>query len=126
MNLMLVDDGYEYGRDFSALCRRHGFNVTQIKTALEAQIEFNKNPQNYDLIVIEGRPIGMSASALIEEIKDVNDDIPIVVLSDHMSILEQLTEGRRGADFGANKTLVDDDAVYELMHKFRDLIRIYK
>ena len=125
MNVLLVDNGIDYGRNFIAFFRRHGFTVTQIKTAFDAQTEINKNPRGYDLIIIEGRPEGMSASALMSEIKDVNDDIPIIIISDNMAILEQLTRGHNSADFAANKTL-DDEAALELMTKMRELIRAYR
>jgi DNA-binding NtrC family response regulator len=82
--ILLVDDEERFRITLAKLLRVKGLDVTTLGSGLEALEELGK--QNYDVILLDVRMPGMNGIETLAQIKKLNPDIEVIILSGHASV----------------------------------------
>jgi len=79
--VLLVDDDVEVLETFRRLLRRLGYRVDAFSVPSAALERFQAASDKYDIIVSDMVMPGMSGETLIQEIRKLNVDIPVIICS---------------------------------------------
>ncbi len=111
LNVMIVEDGDDIRDIMSATLSKIFKNTITAVDGIDGLKKFKNN--NIDIIISDIRMPNMSGNEMILKIKDINPDIPIVVVSGHGRIIKATDK----ADFFLEKPIKFDklvEAIYNL------------
>jgi len=80
-HIFVVDDESSLLKSLQVILEKLGYRVTTNQSASEALNEFQLHPEKYDLIVTDQTMPDMTGLELTHEIKSINKDIPIILIS---------------------------------------------
>lgn len=96
MSQILIADDEKSMRDFlKILLNKEGHQVTTAKDAKEALAAVKSAP--FDLVITDIRMPGMSGLELLEEIKEINIDLPVIMITAFASPDDAVTAMKNGA-----------------------------
>ena len=114
LNILIVEDGEDI-RDIMSATLGKIFNSTRTAVdGVDGLEKFNENQP--DLIISDIRMPNMSGNEMINKIKDINPDIPIIVVSGHGRLIDKENK----ADIFLNKPIELDklvESIYSLTRK---------
>ena len=114
LNILIVEDGEDI-RDIMSATLGKIFNSTRTAVdGVDGLEKFNENQP--DLIISDIRMPNMSGNEMINKIKDINPDIPIIVVSGHGRLIDKENK----ADIFLNKPIEFDklvESIYSLTRK---------
>ncbi|MDH6590195.1 PAS domain S-box-containing protein [Variovorax sp. TBS-050B] len=82
--ILVVDDDPALTRLTSQLCADLGYQWVACTSSIEAARIFSKNPHHFDAVLTDERMPGLSGIGLIESLRQVRDDVPIVMMSGYL------------------------------------------
>ena len=82
--LLLVDDEERFRTTLSKLLGVRGIPVAAVGSGEEALAELRSKP--YDVILLDIRMPGMNGIEVLAEIKKVNPDLEVIILTGHASV----------------------------------------
>jgi DNA-binding NtrC family response regulator len=82
--ILLVDDEERFRANLQKMLEAHGLAVRGAASGAEALEELKLNP--YDVIVLDIRMPGMNGIATLREIKQINPEVEVIILSGHASM----------------------------------------
>jgi DNA-binding NtrC family response regulator len=82
--ILLVDDEERFRITLAKLLKVKGLDVTTLGSGLEALEELGK--QNYDVILLDVRMPGMNGIETLTEIKKINSNLEVIILTGHASV----------------------------------------
>jgi two-component system OmpR family response regulator len=119
-SVLIVEDEHHLAVGIKYNLEAEGFQVTTAGDGPSAlQCIENKTP--IDLIILDLMLPGMSGYAVCEKLREMNIDVPVLILS-----ARTLTEDRtRGFDVGADQYLTKPFDLDELISRVRSLLLMY-
>lgn len=94
-NILIVDDEKNYPRIISEILREEGYASVTASSGMEALDILNNNA--IDLVLTDVKMPGMSGIQLLEKIKEINPDIPVIIMTAHGSVEKAVGAMRKGA-----------------------------
>lgn len=110
-NILLVDDEIEFVSTLAERLRMRGFEADISTNGAEAMDKFNN--ADFDVVVLDIFMPGMSGLDVLKEIKKINLETPIILLTGHGGT----KEGMEGMALGAYDYLMKPIDIDDLMSK---------
>jgi PAS domain S-box-containing protein len=76
--VLVVDDESDVTRIYEMMLTRLGYSVTSMRLPMEALMEFQSNPDRFDLVITDMAMPKMMGNELAAEIKKVRPGVPII------------------------------------------------
>ena len=92
--VLLVDDEVEFTAGLSKVLRRRGVEVETASDGLTAVSRIVKEP--FDVIVLDVKMPGMDGIQVLAEIKRLNIETQVILLTGHLSLSEEETGLKKG------------------------------
>jgi CheY-like chemotaxis protein len=83
--IIVIDDEGALARLTAENLVSLGYSTIWFASSLEALHSIQAHPEEFDLLITDERMPGMSGSALIEEVRQLRRDVPIIVVSGNLS-----------------------------------------
>lgn len=80
IKVLMVDDEAQFRKTTKKILERHGFETILAATGPEALEKLSLNP---DVVVLDIKMPGMDGHETLAHIKDVNPDLPVIMLTGH-------------------------------------------
>lgn len=93
--VLLVDDEIEFTAGLSKVLRRRGVEVETASDGFTAVSRIVKEP--FDVIVLDVKMPGMDGIQVLAEIKRLNINTQVILLTGHLSLSEEETGLKEGA-----------------------------
>ena len=87
-NILVVDDEENLASLMKTILGRLGYNVTALTSSLEALELFNKDPQQFDLIITDLTMPHLTGDKLASEVITIRPDIPIIIATGYAAALD--------------------------------------
>lgn len=82
--VLVVDDDPALVRMTSQLCADLGYEWTACTSGAEAARLFGEAPDRFDAVLTDERMPGMTGMALLRLMKDIREDLPVIVMSGYL------------------------------------------
>ena len=82
--ILLVDDEERFRTNLQRMLKAQGLTVSAKGSGAEALEELKLNP--YDVIVLDIRMPGLNGLTTLKEIKQINPEVEVIILSGHASM----------------------------------------
>jgi DNA-binding NtrC family response regulator len=92
--ILLVDDEERFRTNLEKMLGAQGLTVSSKSNGHEALEELKRHP--YDVIVLDIRMPGMDGLATLKEIKQINPEVEVIILSGHASMDAAMEINRLG------------------------------
>ena len=92
--ILLVDDEERFRTNLQKMLEVQGLTVGAASSGAEALEELKRSP--YDVIVLDIRMPGMDGLATLKEIKSINPEAEVIILSGHASMDAAMEINRLG------------------------------
>lgn len=116
--ILIVEDEKHIGLGLQYNCQAEGYQVLLVGDGPSAITLFQRDPQAFDLVILDLMLPGMSGYAVLEWLRAHRIDIPVLILS-----ARTLAEDRtRGFDLGADQYLMKPFELTELLSRVRNLL----
>lgn len=79
-NILIVDDNQDMRFMLTSILREEGYKVSEMETA-EAMLKKLKNGDDIDLVLLDNKLPGISGMDALRKIKEVNNDIIVIMLT---------------------------------------------
>ncbi len=79
-NILIVDDNQDMRFMLTSILREEGYKVSEMETA-EAMLKKLKNGDDIDLVLLDNKLPGISGMDALKKIKEVNNDIIVIMLT---------------------------------------------
>ncbi len=116
--ILIVEDEKHIGLGLQYNCQAEGYSVTLVGDGPSAITLFKKDPQAFDLAILDLMLPGMSGYAVLEWLRSNQIEIPVLILSAR-TLVEDRT---RGFDLGADQYLMKPFELTELISRVRNLL----
>ena len=117
MKILLVEDNQELSSWLSRLLGQSGYVVESAFTGEEA--EHFLLTQQYDAILLDLMLPGMKGQTVLKHLRDIHDDVPVLIISARDALEQRL----RGLDGGADDYLLKPFEMAELLARMRAVLR---
>jgi len=119
--ILVVEDETHLAQGLKYNLEAEGYKVSLVDTGTVAMKLLESDPQAYDLLILDLMLPGMSGYAICERLRQIDQSLPILILS-----ARSLAEDRaRGFDVGANQYLTKPFDLDELLARVRNLLRLH-
>ncbi len=88
-NILFVDDEPSIVQMTTRTLKKFGYNVTGMTDPVEALSTLGREPDQFDLVVSDMTMPKMNGKVLSKKIKDIRQDIPIIICTGHSSVIEE-------------------------------------
>lgn len=124
MKILHIEDDPDFSFWLRENLEIYGIETTWIGSALAAIEELKKDPNRFDLIIVDGSPGDLDGDAVVNEIRSLTLSVPILTQSDSTEFIKkQFAAGSVGA-IPRNK--INKNEFYKLEEILRDLVLRYK
>lgn len=124
MKILHIEDDSEYAFWLRENLEIYGIETTWIGSATAAIEELQKNPDRFDLIIVDGDPGELEGHMVVNEIRSLTMSTPILTQSDSATYIQkQFAAGSVGA-IPRNK--INKNEFYKLDEILRDLVLRFK
>lgn len=114
LNILIVDDEKEFTDTIVKLFKKLGLNnVVIVNSGKDAITEFNK--QTFNIVFLDMLLPDMNGEAILEEIKKINSNIPVIFISGHVELNENILK-EKGA-FGLIRKPFDINEIHTILKK---------
>ncbi len=105
--ILIVDDEKSMRDFFGIMLRKEGYSVSEFKSAEEALGYFREN--DCDLVISDIRMQGMDGVELLRNLKEVNPDVPVIMITAYASVDTAIEAMKLGAyDYFTKPFKVDE------------------
>jgi DNA-binding NtrC family response regulator len=87
--ILFVDDEISIIKMVQRMFERLGYKVETATTPEEALDRFSLNPDHFDLVITDMTMPQMTGVKLSEKLKDIREDIPIIVCTGHSNLVDE-------------------------------------
>ena len=119
-HLFFVDDDPKAGALFSRFCRTSGFQVSTFQSPKDALAAFAQQP--CDLMITDLKMPGMSGIELLGRVRELNPDIPVIIITGYSTVDHAVEALRLGASDFIKKPY-DAEA---LLHQVKRVLEHYQ
>ncbi len=121
INLLLVEDDQDFSYSLRSRFKKRNFKVNSVETAEQA-LEALKD-EIFDVVVTDIKLEGMDGIELLDKIKQLNEDLPVILITGYAS----LNSAREAVKLKASDYLlkpfdsIDDilNPIYKAVHSYR-------
>ena len=118
--ILVVEDEEHLAVGIKYNLQAEGYRVTTVGDGPSALEQLRPNCAGVDLVILDVMLPGMSGYAVCEQLRDMDSEIPVLILS-----ARTLPEDRaRGFDVGANQYLTKPFELDELLSRVNNLIKL--
>lgn len=107
--ILLVDDEDQPRTVSQKILEKLGYNVIAHSRPEDALELYSDLPDHFDLVITDYRMPGMNGAELCEEIKKINPNIPVIMVSGFSSDFGEEEAKALGIDMFARKPLLTKD-----------------
>jgi CheY-like chemotaxis protein len=93
--ILLIDDNMTDLRSFHQLLVHFGYNVTSTDDPCKALNLFREEPDKYHIIITDQFMPGLKGHELVTHIRQIREDIPVILCSGSEEALQELQEQRK-------------------------------
>lgn len=98
MKILHIEDDYDFSFFLRENLEQFGVETVHFADAQEALKHLEKNPELYDLIIVDGNPGVLSGDLVVSEIRDITLKVPVLAQSDASNYIQKMfTAGAVGA-----------------------------
>ena len=101
IKILMVDDEEQFRRTTSKIMARKGYEITSAGSGEEAIDILRKTP--HDVVVLDIKMPGMDGHETLEELKKIDPDVPVIMLTGHGALDSARESLKRGAFDYLNK-----------------------
>lgn len=116
IKILLVDDEVEFVTTLAERLRLRGFQPEMATDGEHALNRFRES--DFDIVVLDILMPGMSGFEVLKEMKTVNPNIPVILLTGHGAT----KEGMEGMNMGAFDYLMKPINIEDLIKKFESAV----
>jgi len=95
MHILLIDDNMTDLRSFHQLLVHLGYNVTSTDDPCNALNFFREEPDKFLMIITDQFMPGLKGDELVTQIRQIREDIPVILCSGSEDALQELQEERK-------------------------------
>lgn len=103
LKILLIEDDVPLGYLIQQILEKEGYSISRAKTASEGIKEGSKNI--YNLIIVDIGLPDFSGFKVIEFLKEINTDIPVIVITDQIDEKNEIESFQRSANVFHRKPL---------------------
>ncbi len=107
--ILLVDDEEIYAKMVKKMIGRLGYDVDLRMNSREALNVFKTDPENYDLIITDQVMPDLSGEKLVQEVRKIKPDIPIILCTGYSSQMNEKKAAMLGINMFVYKPIVKKD-----------------
>lgn len=96
IHVLLVDDEKPFVLNMERILARREFEVSTAFDGLQA-IECFRSGKRYDVVVLDVKMPGMDGLGVLKEIKSLDPDVPVIMLTGHATLTSGIEAIREGA-----------------------------
>jgi diguanylate cyclase (GGDEF)-like protein len=122
LRVLVVDDEETIRTIFSQVLEEDGYEVTEAASGEEALEIFRRELQ--PIVLADILMEGMSGIQLLQEIKQINPDTQVIIITSHASLDSSITALRAGAYDYLQKPVDELDAISNTVARAADKIRL--
>lgn len=111
VRVLIVDDEEDLSDVISTALSRAGFETTNVYSALDALEVFKDDPKNWDVIVTDQVMPGMAGTEFISQVKDIRNDVPIILCTGYSETLTKASALDLGASLFMPKPVLMTDLI---------------
>jgi len=89
MKPLFVDDEKFIANMAGQMLQRFGYKVETKLNPVEALELFQSNPEQFDMVITDMTMPQMTGVKLVEKLKDVRPDIPVIICTGHSSLVDE-------------------------------------
>jgi len=120
-HILLVEDEQHLATGIKYNLDAEGYRVTTVADGREALRLIQDDPAKVDLVILDLMLPGMSGYAVCEQLRTIDKDLPVLILS-----ARTLAEDRaRGFDVGANQYLTKPFDLDEFLSRVKNLLLLH-
>ena len=116
--ILFVEDEEAIRKIAKESLEKHGYEVVLRKNGIEALKEFERNANQFDLIITDMNMPGMAGDILSTELKKINSDIPIILCTGFSDTMNE----ENAAAIGLNGFLMKPVKMNDLYQKIRQVL----
>lgn len=116
--ILVVDDEHPLARLLAATLREYGYQVTVMTRSADALAAFTERPEQFDLILTDQTMPGMTGEKLIEAVKQIRQDIPVILTTGFVADPFR----KRLAELGVDAVLPKPSHRWELVKVVRGVL----
>jgi len=107
IKILYIEDEVEQRKNLCRLIRSKGFSITPVSSGRTGLNLFRK--RTFDAVLCDLNMPKMNGLAVLERMKGINPDIPVIILSSHGTIAEAVKSIKKGAfDFILEPPNIDE------------------
>ncbi|MGK5094088.1 response regulator [Deltaproteobacteria bacterium TL4] len=118
LKILLVEDEAYLARCYSSILELEGYQVTLFNNGKDALINFQNNPDQYDLVLTDQIMSEMLGHQLSEELLKLRSEIPIIIMTGYSEILTK----ERTAELGIRKLLLKPFSTENLLDVIQEVM----
>jgi CheY-like chemotaxis protein len=88
IHVLFVDDEQMICSVARGMLNHLGYKVTTFQRSFEALAAFRNQPEIYDFIISDQTMAGMTGLEIVSEIRTINQEIPIILCSGYISVID--------------------------------------
>lgn len=88
IHVLFVDDEQMICSVARGMLKHLGFQATTFQRSFEALAAFRNQPEMYDVVISDQTMPGMTGLEIVSEIRDINDEIPIILCSGYTNLID--------------------------------------
>lgn len=113
-HILVVDDEEYVGKLVQHFLVKWGYKVTNFLDSREAYEAFKSNPDDYDLMVIDQNMPGLSGNDLVQNIKTIRPELPMVMISGMGKLEGGVKSGKTDIDLMVQKPFSEADLLQSI------------
>jgi CheY-like chemotaxis protein len=94
-HILLIDDNMTDLRSISQLLVHFGYNVTFTNDPYKALNFFHEEPDKFHIIITDQFMPGLKGHELVNHVRQIREDIPVILCSGSEEALQELQEERK-------------------------------
>lgn len=94
-NILIIEDDAAFGQMLQKFLTKHNYSVSVSFTAPEAKSKLKET--NFDLVLTDLRLPDYDGIQLLSDIKQINNDIPVIVMTGYAEVGSAVTAMKKGA-----------------------------
>ncbi len=116
--IMFVDDEDPIRQTAKNIIERYGYKVSLFRNGIEAQKEFEKHPDQFDLVITDMNMPEMAGDKLVVELKKIRPDIPIIICTGFSDTMTK----EKAASISISGFLMKPIVMKNLVQKIREVL----
>ena len=108
-NILIVDDEISVGRFIGELLKGCGYSETVEADSRAALLHFERNPEDFDLVVTDQTMPGLSGVELAQAMMEIRPGLPVILCTGHSDQIDEIEAASLGISGYVKKPIETDE-----------------